>query len=521
MTSKYCIELTAVILTASLLAIESHAQGPAKTSAPAKPAASTSKVVPATAPGMSLSEFLQAVQANNGSFRAINSGREAAAARLEGGDRELSPNLTLKASDTDDKRPVIMAGLELPGSKTKEVSLDLAKKFSTGTQVSLSATANEIQSTAPAGFLGGAGGTTRNAIGGMGISISQSLWRDFFGESTELRREREAMIEKTEMQGLNVQARELLVNSEAAFWDNLYLKEELRQREDALARAKRIETWVRNRASNGIGDRADVLNAQGLVAARELQLLTAQDELQASEKRLRDILELGEGAPLPNLIGNMEAVRPVRNMVDGEIRANPSEDSNLPNNQIVRLDAYLSILEAKTKAVSAKETAEGMKPDLKLEGAYKTNSVDTSLGGAMNNLTETDKPTTRVGVSFVYQIDDGAKGAARRAVNLDAIVAKQKQDRKLLESRTAWAELVRRHQEMTAKVAAAEKMATLQTEEADAERDKLSKGRSTTSTVIIAEQEAAESQLTLAKMRAEQRKLESQARMFVQISEAQ
>lgn len=520
MTSKYCIELTAVILTASLLAIESHAQGPAKTSAPAKPAASTSKVVPATAPGMSLSEFLQAVQAKNGDFRALQSAREAAQARRESGDKELSPIFKIGASKTDDKRPQIFgAAFSLIRNESQEASMELSKKFSTGTQASVSASATETTQTMSSN--GATAGTT-NAFSGLGVSISQSLWKDFFGEATELRREREAMVERTETQGLNLQSRQLLVSSEAAFWDHLYLQEELQQRQDALARSKRIESWVKNRASNGIGDRADVLNAEGLVAARELELLSTQDELTASGRKLRDILELGEQEGLPQLVGNLDASRSVATMVDGEIRQNRSSEEGAPlSNQIMRLDAYLSVLEARTKAVAARETAENLKPDLKLEGAYKTNSVDSSMSGSMSNITDTNKPTVRVGLNFTYMLDDGAKSANRRTADLDALVAKQKQDRKVLESQTAWAELLRRHSELSAKIAAAQKMADLGMQEAAAERDKLSKGRSTTSTVIIAEQEAAGAQLTLAKMRAEQRKLESQARMFVQISEAQ
>ena len=50
----------------------------------------------------------------------------------------------------------------------------------------------------------------------------------------------------------------------------------------------RIESWVRRRVSDGIGDRADLLNAQALVATRELQLMNTKDEWVANLKQIRN-----------------------------------------------------------------------------------------------------------------------------------------------------------------------------------------------------------------------------------------
>lgn len=467
-------------------------------------------------PSMGLENFLQLVGQKNGNFKSIQSSLEAARARRQRGDLELSPVLTANAQAVDDKKPTILGPIVLSGTKQTEASLGIAKKFSTGTQAAVTASISEattsITSLQPAGT-----SSTTNAFGALGISLSQSLWKDFFGESTDLRREREVLIEQAESQGLDLQGRQVFVDAEAAFWDHLYLKEELRQREESLARAKRIESWVKNRASNGIGDRADVLNAQGLVAGRELQLLSSQDELKASEERIRDLLEMTQVEPMPNFEGHLEGVRSPGAMVDGKMVKAGEKD--VGKSQVIRLDAYLSVLEAKTKAVVAREVAEGMKPDLVLSGAYKTNSIDTAMGGAANNITDTSTPTTVVGVKFTYLLDGAVKDASRNAAKMESLAAEQKRARKLLESQTSWDELQRRHGELSKKIEAAQRSSTIQMQKADAERDRLSKGRTITSNVILAEQDAAESQLTLARMRAEQRKLESQGRMFIQISE--
>ena len=58
-------------------------------------------------------------------------------------------------------------------------------------------------------------------------------------------------------------------------------------------------------------------------------------------------------------------------------------------------------------------------------------------------------------------------------------------------------------------------MDAIRSKRALVEKDKLSKGRTITSEAITAEQDAAETALTLMKLRTEQRKLESQAKLFI------
>lgn len=514
-----------LIPLAALVCVDAGAQGvPPSAGTPARQAPTSSKVTPVkptearkdSGPTIDLGTFLEQVVERNGNFKSLQSSREASQSRRLQGDLELSPVFTASAQAVDDKRPQIFGpAFSLTGTKQQEVSLGLAKKFSTGTQAALTGSVSETTTMASIG--GQPESSTTNAIGGLGVSISQSLWKDFWGSSTDLRRQREALIEKTETSGLDLQTRQVLIEAEAAYWDHLYLKEEIRQREESLARAKRIESWVRNRASNGIGDRADVLNAQGLVAGRELQLLNSEDELRASEEKIRDLLEMGEQDPMPNMAGNLEGTRTPRAFIDGTLRAQGDDSSTA--SQVVRLDAYLSVLEARTKAVVAREVAEGVKPDLVLSGAYKTNSVEPGMSAAFAGVTDPSKPTTVVGVKFTYLLDGDVKNAARNSAKMESLAANQRQSRKLLESQTSWEELQRRHTELSKKIEAAAKSSTIQTQKADAERERLSKGRTITSTVILAEQDAAESQLSLAKMRAEQRKLEAQGRMFIQISE--
>jgi outer membrane protein TolC len=453
---------------------------------------------------LTLDEYLQMVQKKNRTFQSLEASQEAADSRYKQGDLDLSPMLTASGSYLDDKSLTSAGTAVLTHNQVRQYSLGLAKKFSTGTSASVTSTLQAVNSEGAAGATSIA---SENHTGTLGVSVSQSLWKDFFGQSTRLRHEREKSQSLYEKTGYNLQAKQALIDAEGAFWDLMYLQQELQLRKASLERAKKIEGWVRNRASNGIGDRADILNAQGLVASRELQLIGARDDLKGAQEKFADQIDWPDNQPLPELHGNLEQARPLKNFVSGE------------QGRVVRLDTYLSVLDAQVKQVNAKEAEEKVAPDLTLAGAYKTNGYDTTDSGAWEKQTSKDYPVSSVSLTFSWALDWDTKGAVRSAASKDALAAQLKKEKSLLDSETAWKEINRRHDEMSAKVTAAANLSQVQTAKAAAEREKLSKGRSITSNVITAEQDAADAELTLTKLKTEQRKLESQSRLFVKIQE--
>lgn len=457
-----------------------------------------------SASALTLDEYLAEVQKKNKTFLSLESSLEAASLRYEGANLELSPILSAGGSYLDDKSQQFSAGGAINHNQVRQYSLGLSKKFSTGTQASIigAVQAINLEGSSTSGSF-----ASEFHTGTMGFSLSQSLWKDFFGRSTRLRWQREASQREFEKTGYNLQAKQALIEAESAFWNLMYLQQELEIRKASLARARKIEGWVRRRANNGIGDRADVLNAQGLVAARELELLGSQDELKAAEKKFADQLELPANTAVPRLEANIEQVRPLKNFVSGE------------QGRVVRLDTYLSVLDAQVKKINAQESVESIRPDVVLEGQYKTNGYDTTDSGAISKMNQKDYPVSSIGVTLTWALDWDSKNAIRDSARADALAAQLKKDRQLLESQTAWEEINRRHRELSAKIQLATTLSRVQTAKAEAERAKLSKGRSITSNVILAEQDAADAELTLTKLKAEQRKLESQGRLFVKIQE--
>ncbi len=453
---------------------------------------------------LTLEQYLSSIENKNKSFQSVEANLTAAQTRYNQGDLELSPFLTANAFYQDDKSNQYGVGSLTSHQQIRQYSLGLAKKFSTGTQAQIS---GNVQAINAQGVASQTPFAAENHIGTMSFSMSQSLWKDFFGQSTRLRWQREKAQRELEINSIELAKRNLLTEGEGIYWETLYLQNELQVRQASLERAKKIEAWVKNRVSNGIGDRADLLNAQGLVAARELQLISAKDELRAVQEKVRLQLGLGPQEEIPSFEGNIKQGRVLFDLLDGQ------------GSRVLRIDTYLSSLEADAKEVLAFEAEERIKPDLNLSAIYKTNSYESTDSKAIGKMTNTEKPVFGIGLNFSWALDWEAKGAVKSTAKSEALSARLKKEHKFQEGESAWREIVRRHQELSNRVKAAGQLAEIQTAKAAAEREKLSKGRTVTSNVITAEQDADEAQLSLAKLNAEQRKLESNVRLFMKIQD--
>ncbi|WP_413287598.1 TolC family protein [Bdellovibrio sp. HCB337] len=452
---------------------------------------------------MSLDEFLVEVKKRNKEFQSLDVSTEAAEDRREAGDIGLSPVLTMSGGYLSDEAQPQTLGTKL---KSEQYSVGVAKEFSTGTLASISANVqhNEIDNV-PAGY---PAYLSDYHAGSLGISLRQSLWKNAFGSGTRLRQQREATAATLEKQSYNLQQRQILFEAESAYWAYLLQLDESKAREESLERSKRIETWLKRRYSDGIADKADYLNAQALTASRDLLLASTRDQLVAAEKNIRLFLEMDDKEKLPALTSDVKKARDIRGLVGAT------------NGKVVRLDAYLAALEAKTRNLGAQEVRDALKPDLVLEGAYNTNSnIQDSSTEALNKINNLDIPTAKLGLKFVYMFDTDAKVSQESLARKEALSAQLKSERKMLESEYSWGELQRRYDEMLKQITTAERITQLNISRAKEQSLKLSRGRAITSDVITAEEDASTSILTLNRLRAEARKMEAQSRLFVPLNE--
>lgn len=468
-----------------------------------KPKVSAKKQVveiKAVTSGMSLDQFLQMVKTHNAKAQALALQIEASEDRRLSGDLELTPLLGASYNYLSDQSlPQSIPGTTKLLNRSSEIYV--AKKFSSGTSTKLFAQGKDYE------FVGASSAYPgKYATGAFGITLSQSLWKDFFGAATRLRHSREAFLSQMEKSQAEYQLRQLMSDAEVAYWNFLYKKEEKKQREESLERSTKILNWVKRRESDGISDRSDRFNSEALVTARQLNLLNSDDDLKSAEQSIRDYLSLERSEAIPVISGNITMSRPIKGQFS-------------KNQRILRADAYIQLLESKTKKLVSDEVADGLKPDLTLQASYKTNSFEDELGKTTNKWTDNSKPSTMVGVQFTYLFDTSAKDSKANAARKEAMASEMKAKKLIRESESAWEELQRKYDELSQKIALAENIKDFQMKRAQEEQLKLSRGRSVTNQVVISEEDAASAELTVLQLKAEQRKLEAITRSYFEVSE--
>jgi outer membrane protein TolC len=458
-----------------------------------------------SASAMNLEDYLKAVQEKNKMFQSLNSSAQASYEKKISGDSALMPVLTLKRSFLNDKNPrPINVNAFVQYMNVSEYSIGIAKKFSTGTAFS----ANTALGKSTTSFLSNSTPIdVEQGNSSLNFGVSQSLWKDAFGTSTRLRWEREAHIESIEKTALRIQSQSVLMDAEIAFWDFIYAREDLKVKKSNLQKAEKLKAWMTKRVSNGLSERSDLVQIEALVASRSLMLSISKDDYEAARKKIATHLE--SSGNLPEFEARIGDERKIDNLVSGKLH----------KGRVIDWESFASVAESKLKNAVSREVSEGLKPDLQLKASYTTNGIGASSDENIKNLVKTDKATQAVALEFTYLLDGDVKSSVKNAALLDAQASRLKSERKVLEGESQWSELQRRWSEMTSKIKTTELISKLQNERARLESDKLEKGRTVTSQVIMAEQDAADAELNLIKLKAEHRKIEARARMFVVLEE--
>lgn len=471
-----------------------HAQSANRSNSKVKTSTSKNQT---TSNVMSLEQYLNVVKKQNRLFNALDASVEASKAKMESGDIVLTPIFNAGYSIASDQTQPSMVADKRDVSMW---SVGLSKKFVSGTSVKLTADTNENN------YDGVKNPTvlSKFSAGSLGISLTQSLWKDFFGAATRVRHDREIAVNKVEVLQAEIQKKQFLIDAEAAFWNYLVAQEFRDLKKENFDRAKRIDQWTARRVSNGISDRSDLMNAKALSASNEVQLSSAESDLISQEILIRQNLNLNPSEPTPILQGDFKASR---NLIE---QLNKEKD-------VMRLDSQIQYLTAKSKELVAEEIRDQLRPDLTLTGSYNTSSYEQTYSEMMNNISRTDRPKTFVGLNFIYMFDTDAKTSQLTAAEKDALAAKYTAERALQQGRDGWTDLNNKYKLAQNNISLLEKLAQYQRERAKSEQDKLSKGRTTTFSVIQAETDAAEAEQNYLKAKSALRQLEASSQMFMPI----
>ena len=452
----------------------------------------------------SVASFLELVSSRNSTIQAANMQREALKLNQERGDfLELAPVLMAQSGILNDKMETAFPGQQGIQTRAKYYGFGMAKAFSSGTKLGLNWSQNraEILGTPFAPPLWESRYT---------LTLSQSLWKNSFGAATRMRHEKEDAQTRAGLVAAELQKQQILMQAETRYWSYFSAASKIAEVEASLGRALRLQRWVEKRLRDGIGDKADILQAKSLVAARELERLAMNAELRQVRMGFWDSLEAPDtAAPLLVELKKADDFK----IENGSLRAKQADE--IPQ----RLDTWLQQYAASAIEKGTQENLDALNPDLNLVGSLGANDRDYVFGTSTSAALRSLNPMYSVGVNVSVVLDVAGRRRLVRAAKIESDAAKLKAESLLRQEEISWSELELKFSELQARQSALKQLALAQQAQLDREQERLNLGRSTTFQIISFEQDVANSQQGLHDLTAGIRKLKSSARLFATQSE--
>ncbi len=449
---------------------------------------------------ITLEQYLDSVAKNNANVQAAMLKKQSANLKRRQADLSETPfAFQANAGFLNDQKETMLPAQQGTQTKGKQYSFELSKVFATGTSVSAKwgQTYSETTGTLPPIVIPPEWDSLYQ------ISFSQSLWKNSFGRATRLRHEREDAMTQIAVLEAEKAGLQALIKAEDAFWDYAVKTLDTKEKAEALGRAEKIRNWTSRRLRNGIGDRADLLQIEALVARRKLEQLSSANAKETARRVFIDTLGNPDDQ---NLMPSTQGLALVRKL-------------NADKRQAI--DVWVMQHQAKAGETGALEAADMIRPDLSVQGAFGANARDANLGTSSSSALDSSNNFYNVGIRLGVSLDFGLQNDIAAAARAESKAARMIADKLNQDTSISWNEVVRQHAELSASIELMEKLSKTLDEQLEREQTRLEIGRTTTAQVVTFENEVAGVRQQLLDLKAKQRKLEAQARLFLTQSEVE
>jgi outer membrane protein TolC len=445
---------------------------------------------------LSLNSFLEYAYQHSQDLKAIDLDIKSLQMEIQARELEQSPSVSLEAIRYWEDRPRSSASSSSTyQSDSRSIEMILTQPLPTGTRL-------ELSSDLEAAGYSSASQQDQKIFNGQ-IGVTQSLWQDALGRKTSLRRKRDKQELQSRQLALLSQRQGIIIDLENAYWDLVYaLQEESISREN-LGRSRRMETWMKDRLARSAAERNDLLQAQALVAQRELQWQLAVDNLESLRADLRGKLPLNDEHTF--------SMNDLKN--DRELSSLLLHWSQAPI-----IPALIGSLQQEAQAAylgtQAKLDGEGLKPVLEAGYSYGRRGIDSSASDSLSDAFKGKRDYHQVGVLFSVPLNLSLLSRSSKASLYKAKAQEERSYQAKRQSQIGWEDLSRRIAQQKKRVRTALRLSRLQNEKSREERALYEKGRSTAFQAITFEQEAAQAELLVLQLMTQLRKTESLARNY-------
>lgn len=443
----------------------------------------------------SLEDVIQAVTQNSESFQAIDRSIESLEAEIRSRDLELGALFTADLSDTRDERITINGQRPIGHRQLLETSL--IKPFSTGTNVEL-LLSHQIADLPALG--------DNNQIANWEVTIAQDLWRNAFGRSTRLRRERDAAELQSRRFTAYTQRQQLLIDTERIYWDIAFALKEEQIRSGNLDRSESLAKWVRDRVRKYAAESTDLLQIQALLSQRKLELLEARNRIADLKNQLHQLIPSIEPATFQPDLASLEM-----NRMPNALIATPTAANSGTPRSLVALSSLYRYNQAKAEV---ERTDDILRPLLQAYMSHGRNGIDSAVPSSWDRATSDANPATTIGLRLSLELDSDLKADRQKAAALAAEALALQSKAQARTSELEWSDLQRQIENLKAQAEEARKLARFNSRKSAEEQRRYRQGRTTAFQAITFETDAAASELKLYQLFSNLRKAESLARTF-------
>jgi len=452
----------------------------------------TSPSAPISKPGkITLEDYLSQVKINNLGVKGSILSSEGSLKRSEEGQLLLSTNafIDLKAGSDAKLNPFSMIAWDRLNSETLSVGVSKQTKFGLLTKVHYDLTQSYIinlvgsSQQVPAPFFSSYPTTYTNAS--PVLEFTQNFWNNGFGRSTQATQDLQEAQALASSYTASFQAKLAISQAEISYWNLATARQVLAMYQEALERAKLIYQWNVKRAQLQLGDQSEVLQSEALVKGRELDVLTSQNNVRSASRNFNASRYIDSDEVKEELI---------------ELTPSMMAQIQTPTRAAQRDDVKAAEQQARASEAGAITSIEKSKPNLDLNASFALNGQVGNipagdLGTAMSNSLTFNRPTINVGLRLQVPLDFEITKRTTDGWKLEKIAAEKYYDQKVFSQEQDWKNLNESFNEAKMRLDLSITLENVQSAKLKAERDRLSRGRTTTYQVLLFEQDYLTSQI--------------------------
>lgn len=434
---------------------------------------------------------IEKFKAHSPFWKALEVEKQALEKQYQAMDLEVAAQFSMELTHfTDDRKALLVLPVK---QEELFLSAQISKYFSTGTRLEFltNTTSTEYRTM-----------TGTNHLGTFQLSLSQNLWRDFFGSGDEIRRARNLRDFELKLLQVRRNQAQLLLRFEQILWDYVAANVELRLRQESLRRWTDIESWIKNRYRRSAAELVDVKQISATKILREIQVKTVKQRLE----NLKNELEQLGGDGFANQIV----------LTEDQLQVSRNEISNVAD--AFSLETLILDKTAQVAEQDMLRTAENIKPDLKFSVALGRRGIDDSAFSAWTDAYDTDNYYTQASLTFSTPLDFSLLKKSSESAKLMYEAAQMRKTQSMRSAKLEWANLQGQIKEHLERINLLKTLTLEQQQRNEAERQRFLNGRSTSLQVVTAEQETLDAELTLRNTQSDFKKLIAQYRLFEMIN---